>query len=179
MSNVPILASRNCHPCCWFANEPKCKCSCNGDNHGRLSPANPQAANPQATNGTATTKGRTYQNTLFILVPALKHPKQVLTAPIPPTQDTTDSGLWPIISTCLNCSIPLVIKAQSPASRCPRCARLRSSHRGFVLARQQRLLAAKHQALHFQTAMDLPSHTTTDSNKPTASLFRTPPFLLP
>lgn len=140
MPTIPLLASKYCHPCCWFAREKKCKCSCQGTNHGTLNPIRPQGLKHATTE-----RGQTYQGTLFALEPRVIPLRRVLDSPQRTSTEThTGRNNLPRIQPCTNCNIPIAPSANAPSAngpqRCAACTRLRASHRPFVIARLQRLI---------------------------------------
>ena len=183
MVTITILASDNCHPCCWYAKERRCHCSCHGQNHGRLNPARPQGIAHAAT-----IKGRTYQATLFNLEARLNPFQRVL------DQDprTCPDLRPPSIASCRQCSIPMVQPmiqpiiqpmiqpAGAPPNLCGSCRSLRTTHRRFVKARLERITALRQPGLTC-TQPEIPQNqqpgTPENNHAPTAMTY--PWFLLP
>ena len=145
MTTIPILAQSNCHPCCWFAKEKRCHCSCHGTNHGSLHPSG-----PKDTRQRTTLTGRDYQTTLFPASPTKSRVLQV------PAYTTTQPDRTPVLADCVNCAIPTITRKSFPTNRCPSCTNLRASHRAFVLARSERLAGLRGtSAPDTQPALDL------------------------
>ena len=127
MTTIPLLASHNCYPCCWFAKEKRCHCTCDGTNHGRLNPLGPKDIRQQFN-----LSGRDYQTTLF---PLPNSRSQILQTPSDPAQPRTAT---PKITECSSCHIPVVSTVNTRPNLCPACSTRRASHRRFVLAKAGR-----------------------------------------